>query len=221
MPPTSASTTDAIRVMIVDDHPAIRQGVTSMLEDAAGIAVVGEADSAATAIERALVLKPDVIILDNRLPGSSGIQVARRLRTTHPKARLVFLTSYDEPEHVAAAIEVGADAYLLKTVGAEDLEAAIRAVHAGERLVSRELLTTVLDRFEALARERTERDTGLTTTEIQLLRLMADGVSNRDIAERCYWSEVTVKRKSREIYRKLGVEDRVQAVVEAFRRGLV
>ncbi len=209
-----------VRILLIDDHPAIRRGVVSMLEGAGDFEVVGEADTAATALMLAGALRPDVVLLDYRLPGSSGSHVARRLRQLQPGVRIILLTAYDGEEHVSAAIEAGVDAYLLKSTGPEELEATIRRVLAGERLVGRDLLPTVLSRLERLERDRIERDAGLTPDEAQLLRFIVAGLSNREIAERCFWSEISVKRKSREIYRKLGAGDRVQAVAEAFRRGL-
>jgi len=210
-----------IRVLIVDDHPIVRQGVRSLLDTFTDIEVVGEADGPANALAEAARLKPDVVLLDVRLGEANGIEVARQMRRYHPDSRVIILTTYDDDEYLFGALQVGAHAYLLKDVALDELPAAIRAVHSGRRLLSPLLVDRVLEQFQAIASEKLRRDAGLTAEEVQILSLMADGATNRDIAEALHFSEVTIKKKVQEILDKLGAANRTQAVAAAIRRGLI
>ncbi|MCL4458945.1 MAG: response regulator transcription factor [Chloroflexi bacterium] len=212
---------ETIRILVVDDHPVIRQGLRSMLAGYSDMEVVGEAENGPQAVRSACATQPDVILLDIRLPGSNGVQVAQQLRRLCPEAKVLILTTYDEEEYLLGALRAGAHGYMLKNTRPEELAAAIRAINAGERLVSPGLINGVLQRFESLAKEAAKHEAGLTDAEIEILQCMAAGATNKEIAERQYWSEATVKRKTIDIYRKLGVADRAQAVAEAIRRGLI
>lgn len=210
-----------IRVLIVDDHPVVLQGLEAMLSIYPDIEVVGEAGSGGVALQSAEKLRPDVVLLDVRMPGSSGVQVARRLKQTFSEMKVLILTTYEEDEYLFGALEAGADGYLLKTASPEELSEAIRKVNSGSRLLSPDLVGKVLKQFESVTREKVRLESGLSMQETKVLQLVAEGATNREIAERLYWSEITVKRKLQDIVHKLGASDRTHAVVEAMRRGLI
>jgi two-component system, NarL family, response regulator DevR len=212
---------EPIRLLIVDDHPVVRKGIRSVLADEKDIQVVGEAGDAIEALEQAATLKPDIVLLDVRLPGSNGIQIVRQLKRAGSESRAIILTSFEEDEYLFGALQAGAYAYVLKNIADTNLAPTIRAVSRGERLLSPDLLTNVLERFENIAAEKARLDSGLSEYEIEALRLMAKGATNREIAETLFTSEATVKRKIQDLFRKLGVVDRAQAVAEAIGRGLI
>ncbi len=211
----------SIRVLIVDDHPIVRQGVRSLLANHSDIIVVGEADSAATLFALLNSVEPDVLLLDIRMPGQNGIEVTQRLKRERPEVKIIVLTTYDEDEFLFGALRAGAEGYLLKSASPETLAHAIRQVARGERLLSPALIGKVMHEFEELAKEKVRAESGLTEQELQVLRLIAAGATNKQVADQVYWSEVTVKRKVQDILEKLGVANRAQAVAEATRRGLL
>lgn len=210
---------DTIRVMVVDDHPLVRQGVRSLLSNYADFEVVGEADSGASALERVGDLAPDVILLDIRMPGETGVEVLRRLRHAAPEAKVLMLTSFDDDEYVTGALRAEAHGYVLKSVSDETLAHAVRTVYRGERVLSPQVMDRVIRHYVDEPPEVTLA--GPTADERRILRLLADGASNADIAADLYLSETTVKRKLQEIFEKLGVHSRAQAAAEAVRRGLI
>ena len=212
---------DRIRILIADDHPVVRQGLRTFLSTCPDLEVVGEATNGFTTLDQVRALRPDVVLLDIRMPGLSGIEAAHRLRRAHPEVKVILFTTYDDEEYLFGALRVGAHAYLLKSSSHDTLAAAIRSVYAGERLLSPPLVDKVLSRFEELARAKAQQDSGLTEQEFQILQAMEDGASNKEIADRLHWSEITVKRKVQDIFEKLGVDNRVKAVAEAIRRGLI
>ena len=210
-----------IRVLIVDDHPIVRQGVRGVLANHSDIQVVGEADSASTLFSIVDSLKPDVVLLDIRMPGQNGIEVTQRLKQDHPMIKVIILTTYDDDEYLFGALRAGAEGYLLKSASQEVLADSIRQVGHGERLLSANLVSKVLREFKDLAKDKTRADSGLTDQELEVLRMIAAGATNKEIAEKLYWSEVTVKRKVQDILEKMGVANRAQAVAEASKRGLL
>lgn len=210
-----------IRVLIVDDHPVVRQGLQSLLSNYPDIQVAGEADTGLGALEEAALLQPDVVLLDIRLPGASGMDVTRQLRQQNPQAKIIILTAYEDDEYLIGALQAGAHGYLLKSTSHEILTEAIRNAHAGRRVLSPSLVDGVLRQFESLAKESLVSQSGLSESELEILRLLAEGATNKKMAERLYWSEVTVKRKIGDILSKLGVSNRAHAVAEAVRRGLI
>ncbi len=210
-----------IRVMVVDDHPIVRQGVRSLLSNYPDLTLVGEADSAAGALELAERIAPDVILLDIRMPGMSGVETAERLCRQCPGAKVLMLTSFDDQEYVVGALQAGAHGYILKSASDETLVSAVRAVHRGERALSPPVMERVVHQFAEYSRERASRASGLSDDERRILRLLAAGASNPKIAAELYLSETTVKRKLQDIFEKLGVATRAQAAAEAVRRGLV
>jgi len=213
--------TKPIRVLHVDDHPIVRQGVRSLLSAFADIQVVGEADSPTTVFAQIQSLRPDVILLDVRLGEFNGIQVAQQLRRTYPDCRVIILTTYDDDDYLFAALEAGAQAYLLKDVSLDELPASIRAVHAGKRLLSPFLMDRVLGQFQTLAADKRQHEIGLSRDDQQMLVFMADGLTNREIADKLHFSEATVKKRVQEMLESLGVANRTQAVALAIRRGFI
>jgi DNA-binding NarL/FixJ family response regulator len=209
-----------IRILVVDDHPIVRQGLRSLLSTYADMQIVAEAEQQRQALEAAQQHRPDVVLLDIRLPGTSGIEVARMLRREVPEARIIILTSYDNDDYLIGALQAGASGYLLKSVSDESLVSAIRAVHRGERLISPSLLDRVLQQFTELRRSQVRQDTGLSDEDIRVLGLIAAGASNEEIGAALNWSIASVKRKMQHIFERLGVTSRAQAAAEAVRRGL-
>ncbi len=209
------------RVMVVDDHQVVREGVISMLRAASEIEVVGQAANAPEAIRKAQELKPDVVLLDIRLPGTSGWEACRTLCSILPDTRVIMLTSFQDEDYLFKALRAGARGYLLKTASHEEIVEAIRAVDKGKRLLSPPMVDKLVSQFSEMAREIERRDTGMDEEEVEILRLLSQGATNTEIARTTHWSEVSVKRKLQTIFDKLGVQDRTSAAVEAMRRGLI
>ncbi|MEJ2557674.1 MAG: response regulator transcription factor [Anaerolineae bacterium] len=212
---------ERIRILIADDHPVVCQGIRSLLTQYDDLEVTGEANTGPAVLEQVTRLQPDVVLLDVRMAGANGIEIARQLRREHPEICIIILTTYDDEEYLFGALQVGAQAYLLKSVSLDTLPAAIRAVHQGERLLSPLLIDKILREFQNLATEKLRRDAGLSEEELRILRSMARGATNKEIAEKFFWSEVTVKKKVQEILAKLNAENRTQAVARAIRQGLI
>ncbi len=210
-----------IRVLLADDHPIFRRGLCSLLAEYNDLVIVGEADSGPATLEQVAIHQPDVLLLDVRMSGANGIEIAREVRRTAPTVRIIILTTYDNDEYLFGALQVGAQAYLLKDVALDNLPAAIRAVHKGERLLSPQLTDRVLRQFQTLASEKLRQESGLSTEELRILELIAEGATNQTIAEHFFWSEITVKKKVQEILAKFGAANRAQAVATAIRRGLI
>ncbi len=210
---------NTIRVMVVDDHPLVRQGVRSLLSNYSDLEIVGEADNSLVALRCAAELMPDVILLDIRMPGETGIDLIARMRLTASAAKVLMLTSFDDREYVTGALRAGAHGYVLKSISDETLVNAIRAVHFGERVLSPQVLDQVIQHFttDTVKPEIIE----LTEDERGIMRLLADGASNARIASDLYMSETTVKRKLQEVFEKLSVHSRTQAAAEAVRRHLI
>lgn len=212
---------EAIRVLIVDDHPVVRQGVRSLLVNHSDIQVVAEAESAASLFATLNGNPPDVILLDVRMPGPSGIEITQRLKRERPSIKVIILTTYEDDEVLFGALRAGADGYLLKSTSPEILASSIRSVARGERLMSPALVDKMMRQFQDLAAQKVRADSGLTDHELQVLQLVAGGATNKEIADKLFWSEVTVKRKTQDIFEKLGVANRAQAVAEATKRGIL
>ena len=205
---------ERIRIYLLDDHEVVRQGLRALLESAGDIEVVGESGSAEEAAARIPALHPHVAVLDGRLPDGSGIEVCRQVRAVDPSIRALILTSYDDDEALFAAIMAGASGYVLKEIKGADLVGAVRQVAAGNSLIDPALTARVLDRVRngpATAPELAE----LTDQELKLLALIAEGLTNRQIGERMFLAEKTVKNSVSRILAKLGLERRTQAAVLA------
>ncbi len=205
-----------IRVYLLDDHEVVRQGIRTMLEASGKVRVVGESESAEQAATRIPALRPDVCVLDVRLPDGSGIEVCRSIRSVDPTLKALMLTSYDDDEALFAAIMAGASGYVLKDVRRGDLLHAVERVHAGDSLIDPTLVTKVLDRVRngpAVAPELEH----LSEQELKLLGFIAEGMTNRQISEQMFLAEKTVKNYVSNLLGKLGVERRTQAAVLATR----
>jgi two-component system, NarL family, response regulator DevR len=203
-----------IRVFLLDDHEVVRQGLRALLESGGDIEVVGESGLAMEAAARIPALRPDVAVLDARLPDGSGIEVCRTVRAVDPTIKALILTSYDDDEALFAAIMAGAAGYVLKEIGGQDLIGAVRTVAAGNSLIDPSLTARVLERVRngpATAPELAD----LTEQELKLLGLIAEGLTNRQIGERMFLAEKTVKNYVSSILAKLGLERRTQAAVLA------
>ena len=212
---------EVIKLLIVDDHPVVRHGLKSMLSRVEDILVVGEADNVTLALEQTAALHPDVILLDIRMPGPASLHFIPRLKEAHADAKILVLTVYDNDEYLFTAFQKGASGYLLKNVSPQELTSAIRAVHAGKRVVAATLVNGTLRQFEALAKEKALELSGLSGHEIGMLKLVAEGATNKEIAEMEHWSEATVRRTLSDIFRKLGVHSRAAAVAKAIQTGLI
>ncbi len=210
-----------ISVLLVDDHPVVIEGLRKLLDTAGDIEVTGEANDASHAIEKAKQLRPDVILLDLRMPGATGIQAARRLREQEFSGAIIVLTSYGEQAYVRQALEAGADGYLLKSTPSQELITSIRSAARGRRQLSPELLDGVLEDFGGLAREKTVRDADLSDDDRAILVLAGQGATNREIGISMNRSEIAIKKRLQSIFVKLGAVDRAHAVAEAMRRGLI
>lgn len=210
-----------IRVLVVDDHPIVRQGVRNLLATCADMVLVGEADSAAQALALVEAVRPNVILLDIRMPEMSGVEAVRPLMHRAPEARIIMLSSFDDEDYVTQALQQGVQGYVLKSASDETLTSAVRAAHRGERVLSPPVVNRVVERFTHLSREHAVHQLGLSAEEMRILRQLVGGASNPRIAAELYLSETTVKRKLQDIFEKLGVTTRAQAAAEAVRRGLV
>lgn len=211
-----------IRVLIVDDHPMVREGLRSMLS-VPEIEVVGEAATAEEALARATALAPDVVMLDIQLADADGLAVLRRLKTALPQTNVLMVTMHANAEFVREAVRSGAAGYVLKGITRRELIAAVHAVREGESVLDPAVLKNVLAapgdagaRPGALAEAEP-----LTRIETEVLRLLTEGLTNREIGERMRWSLGTAKKYVQRVLEKLQVSDRTQAAVEAVRRGLV
>ncbi len=205
---------DEVRVFLLDDHEVVRRGLKDLLEGAGDLAVVGEASTAAEALARIPPTRPDVAVLDVRLPDGNGVEVCREVRTRHPEIQCLILTSFSDDEALFQAIMAGASGYLLKQVKGTDLVDAVRRVAAGQSLLDPAVTRRVLERL----REPPEEDEALarlTEQERAILELIAEGLTNRQIAERVHLAEKTVKNYVSNLLAKLGMERRTQAAVYA------
>ena len=209
---------DPIRVLVVDDHPVVRQGLRSFLSSREGIEVVGEAADGAAAVAAAASLTPDVVLMDLVMPGGSGVDAIRAIRAGEPAPRVLVLTSFAGDDQVLPAVRAGASGYVLKDIAPADLEAAIRTVHDGGVILDPHVAPTVLGEVISPAAGGGLDD--LTPREVDVLRLLARGLSNRDLAAALYVSEKTVKTHVSSILAKLKLADRTQAALFAVRHGL-
>ncbi len=205
---------NTIRVLLADDHAILREGLASLIEKQSDIAVVGEAADGGECLEKTAALIPDVVVLDIKLPGISGIEVCRQLKTSHPLMKVIMLSMYEEYEYVSRALQVGADGYLLKKVASSELVSAIRKANEGEKTFSPQILDMIVTSFKEEAREVRMKSplSTLTSREHDVLSLMSEGLSNKEIASRLFVSPKTVEKVVSGIFRKLGVSSRTAAV---------
>jgi DNA-binding NarL/FixJ family response regulator len=206
---------EPIRLLVVDDHPVVRQGLRTFLDLHDDVTVVGEAGDAETAVARAIALRPDVVLLDLRMPDGDGVSALRSLRTQGVACRVLILTSFTAPDAVLPAMRAGADGYVFKDIDPPALIAAIRAVHLGHVLMHPDVAR------QLAAGDVARPDRQLTPREHDVLVEIARGRSNREIARALSMSEKTVKTHVSAVLAKLGVADRTQAALHAVRTGLV
>jgi DNA-binding NarL/FixJ family response regulator len=213
---THANADEVIRVFLLDDHEVVRRGLQDLLEADGDIVVVGESGLAQEAARRIPALRPHVAILDGRLPDGSGIDVCREVRSAHPEIAALILTSYDDDEALFSAIMAGAAGYVLKQIRGNDLVDAVRRVAAGQSLLDPAVTARVLDRLRA-GPEDDKALAPLTDQERRILELIGEGLTNRQIADRMFLAEKTVKNYVSSMLGKLGMERRTQAAVFAIK----
>jgi two-component system NarL family response regulator len=222
--PGSPAEYDAtIRVLICDDHALFRRGLVMVLESEPGIEVVAEAEDGEEAVRQAGDAAPDVILMDVRMPKMSGIEATRAISDVVPTAKILMLTVSDEEEDLYEAVKAGATGYLLKEISIEEVANAIRAVMTGQSLISPSMASKLLSEFNNLAKAAQQKVLApkLTDRELQVLKLVAQGMSNREVAEQLFISENTVKNHVRNILEKLHLHSRMEAVVYAVREKLL
>lgn len=213
----------AVKVLIVDDHDIVRQGLRYYLDVYDEIDVVGEAETGAEAVALVREKEPDVVLMDLVMPEMDGIEATRKLLALSPSTKVIILTTFAEEEKVFPAIEAGATSYLLKDVKPRDLVSALLATHRGESQLHPEIAKKLMSRVNQLSKEAAETavPSNLTKRELEVLRLVAEAFSNRELAQALTISEKTVKKHVSSILRKLDLTDRTQAAIYAYKHGLV
>ena len=216
---------EPIRVLVVDDHALFRRGLQMVLEQEPDIEVVAEASDGAEAISKAAETLPDIVLMDVRMPRRGGIDACTSIHETVPSAKIIMLTISDEEADLYEAIKAGAMGYLLKEISIEEVAAAIRAVHGGQSLISPSMASKLLTEFASMIKKTDDRQQvptpRLTDREMEVLKLVAKGMNNRDIAKQLFISENTVKNHIRNILEKLQLHSRMEAVVYAVREKLL
>jgi DNA-binding NarL/FixJ family response regulator len=213
---------DLIRLLLVDDHVLLRQGIRALLDEDNAFEVVGEAEHEKAAVLLTMELSPDIVLLNIALGASDGLDVANRLLRLCSATRLVVLAGSNDEQLLFNALRIGVHGYLQTTLSIDELRTALRAVYQGERVLGNaRAITQVTIEFHRLTREQNRLNRGLSLTEVELMRLASKGYTNKEIGKHLFWSEVQVKRKMQDVYRKLQVADRAQAVAEAMRQGLI
>lgn len=217
---------DVIRVLIADDQALFRRGLYVVLGTEENIEVVAEAEDGEQAINKAEEMAPDVVLMDVRMPRVNGIEAAQRIRELLPSTKILMLTVSDEEDDLYEAIKAGANGYLLKEISVEEVATAIRSVVQGQSLISPSMASKLLNEFNSLARQAAEKKEQLpapvlTARELEVLKLVARGMSNRDVADQLYISENTVKNHVRNILEKLHLHSRMEAVMYAVRKRLL
>ena len=220
----SKSPAEKLRVIIVDDHALFRRGLEMVLENETDIEVVGEAHDGQQAVDRTTELMPDVVLMDVRMPRRSGIEATQRIKELMPHVKIVVLTNSDEEADLYEAIKAGASGYLLKEISSEEVADAIRSVVQGHSRISPAMASKLLSEFQAMSKRTDDRQPlappKLTERELQILRLVAKGLGNRDIAQQLFISENTVKNHIRNILEKLQLHSRMEAVIYAVKEKL-
>jgi DNA-binding NarL/FixJ family response regulator len=212
---------EPIKILIADDHPVVREGLISMIKREPDFKVVGEATNGIEAVSRTKELKPDIVLMDLRMPELDGVEAIRQISAAVPATRFIILTTYSDDEFIFKGIEVGARAYLLKDAPREDLFKAIRAVHRGESLIQPVVASKVLDRFAELSRQAQVPAEVLSEREIEVLALMAKGDANKEIAAQLHITDSTVKTHISSIFQKLNARDRTEAAMQAIKKGII
>ena len=209
-----------IRIVIADDHPIVRQGLATVLDQEDDMVVAGQARNGLEAVSLARSLRPDVILMDLQMPEMNGIDATKRIIDVSPETGVIILTTFDTDEYIFGGIEAGARAYLLKDSPPEEVIEAVRAVHRGESMMGPRIARRVMDRVGQISRAP-EPGPVVTPREIEVLKLLATGAGNKEIAALLHIGESTVKTHAIRIFSKLGVSGRTEAVAEAARRGII
>jgi len=216
---------EKIKVLIADDHRVVREGLSAILKTKEEIEVVGEAKDGQEAVEKARALLPDVILMDVSMPRMGGVEATRIIKREFPHIGIVALTMYEEQQYIFDLVRAGATGYLLKDTDSAQIVSAIRAINRGESLIHPSVASKILAEFSLLSqgkgKKRSGADHDLTEREITVLRLVADGKTNKEIANNLDLSEKTVKNHVRNIFHKLQVYDRTQAAILAIRKGII
>jgi two-component system NarL family response regulator len=224
-PEASPIAGDPIRVLVVDDHALFRRGLEMVLEQEPDIEIVGEAGDGTEAVTKATETLPDIVLMDVRMPRRGGIDACLAIKEAVPSAKIIMLTISDEEADLYEAIKAGAMGYLLKEISIDEVASAIRAVHGGQSLISPSMASKLLNEFATMIKRNDERQQvptpRLTDREMEVLRLVARGLNNRDIARQLFISENTVKNHIRNILEKLQLHSRMEAVVYAVREKLL
>jgi DNA-binding NarL/FixJ family response regulator len=204
-----------IRILLVDDHPVVRMGLRGMLDAEPDLAVVGEASSGAEGVELALAERPDIVLMDLRMPGGDGVEATGRILSSAPGVRVMVLTTFESDRDILRAIEAGASGYLLKDASPAELAEAVRAAARGETVLAPSVASTLVRQV------RSPAPPSLSARETEVLRLVAGGLTNAEIGKRLFISEATVKTHLLRVFNKLDVADRTAAVTTAMRHGLL
>jgi len=216
---------ERIKVLIADDHRVVREGLMAILKTEENIEVVGEAQDGQEAIEKVRTLEPDVILMDVSMPRMGGVEATRQIKREFPHIGIIALTMYDEQQYIFDLVRAGATGYLLKDTESAQIVEAIRAIYRGESLIHPSVASKILAEFSLLAQKKGKKpsweDHDLTEREITVLRLVADGKTNKEIANNLDLSEKTVKNHVRNIFHKLQVYDRTQAAILGIRKGII
>lgn len=215
------SSTETIRVAIADDQQLFSGGLVRIISVQPDIEVVGEAHDGEEAVELCLETEPDVVLMDISMPVMDGVSATRKIREILPRTRILILTVHTDDGHVFQGIKAGAQGYLLKDCTPDDLTRAIRSVYAGDTIMAQDIAQKMLTTFEGIRDEDAEITPHLTERELEVIKALAQGMSNKQIAQSLHISEKTVRNHASNIYKKLHIYDRTQAVIYAVRRGLV
>jgi len=212
---------DKISLLITDDHALVRQGIRAFLELQPDLTVIGEADSGEAAVHMAAELAPDVVLMDLVMPGIGGVEATRQVKQVSPHSQIIVLTSYHEDEYILPALRAGALSYVLKDIGPDELADTVRKAARGESMLHPRVASRVVQELRGARRDTPNLFTELSDRELEVLRLIADGLSNAEIASKLVISEKTVKGHVSNILGKLHMMDRTQAAVLAWQQGLV
>lgn len=217
-----------IRLLIVDDHQVVREGLSSILTTRGDIEVIGMARDGREAVEKARQLSPDVVLMDISMPGMNGVEATRQIKKENPQTGIVVLSMYAEEEYIFDLVRAGATGYLLKDADSSQIANAIRAISRGESMIHPVVVSIILTEFAQLSNHskvkeerKGQKKYDLSGREITVLKLVAEGKTNKEIAKDLRISEKTVKNHTSSIYRKLKVSDRTQAAIQAVKEGLI
>ena len=212
---------EAISVLLADDHNVLRQGIAQVLDMQADIHVVAQAANGEEAVRLVAEHRPDIVLMDINMPGTDGVAAARRISGDFPETGVIILTMYRRDDYVFEAIKAGANGYLLKEVELDELLDAVRAVARGEAVIDSAIASRLLDEFRGPTRSTAEEEEAdLAERDLEVLRLLAQGLSNQDIADRLYIAEKTVRNRLSGIFRRLHLENRTQAALYAIQEGI-